>query len=548
MWSKCSLQDRGVVVLGDDGKAHPVSPRVVAESAQAPSTASMRFDAFITAAEPDRPVANGIVKGLRQIGRRPGLLRALRVYAPDDDSDSAGTLDRSRYVIAVLSPAAASSARVDSQLAHWLQRQQLDRLLLVLADGRLSWDAERRRFDPDSSDAAPVALTEPGCLPAEPFYVDVSGDAPWDPGEPVFRDKVTSLAAPVHGKPKDQLAGDDVRDQRRFRRLRAAAAIGMALLLVASVIAGITALHKRRDAVAARDRATAQRLDVEAHGMLAGTRPGGDARAFQALLAAHALAPGDDGPLLHAAAVRATTEKIIPTGAKVSDVVVSPNGGRIASAGVDGWVRLWDTGTGHAVGARKANDHGDEVFGIAFSLDGTRLAVPAADNVIQLWNAGTRETTGVPLKGHTGVVTSLAFNADGRRLVSGGDAGNVRLWRADDGQPDGGPIVNGTTVRAVAFSPDGALIAVADAKGSVRLWYADVPQWATGPQEATGRLAGHTDDVRGVAFTADGSHLVTGGVDGTVRAWDLRPVIATGSGPILDVAISPDGHRLITGS
>ena len=76
----------------------------------------------------------------------------------------------------------------------------------------------------------------------------------------------------------------------------------------------------------------------------------------------------------------------------------------------------------------------------------------------------------------------------------------------------------------MAFSPDGALIAVADAKGRCG---SGTPTSHSGrrPQEATGPLAGHTDDVRSVAFTADGSHLVTGSVDGTVRAWDLRPVI-----------------------
>ena len=93
--------------------------------------------------------------------------------------------------------------------------------MIVVAEGQLDWDEPRQRFDPDRSDAALPVLTEPGVLAAEPFHVDVSGDAPWDPLAPTFRDKVTDLAAPIHGKSKYELASDDVREQRRFRRLTA---------------------------------------------------------------------------------------------------------------------------------------------------------------------------------------------------------------------------------------------------------------------------------------------------------------------------------------
>ena len=99
----------------------------------------------------------------------------------------------------------------------------------MLAGGQLSWDESQERFDPQASDAAPPVLTEPDALPAEPFYIDVSADAPWDPRSAVLWEKITALAAPIHGKPKDQLASDDLREQRRFRRLRAAAITGLAV-------------------------------------------------------------------------------------------------------------------------------------------------------------------------------------------------------------------------------------------------------------------------------------------------------------------------------
>jgi hypothetical protein len=69
------------------------------------ASAAARFDAFLAFTPRDRPVASAISKGLRQIGRRPTQRRALRVYT--EGTDNAGAveaLDRSRYLIVVLSP------------------------------------------------------------------------------------------------------------------------------------------------------------------------------------------------------------------------------------------------------------------------------------------------------------------------------------------------------------------------------------------------------------------------------------------------------------
>ena len=45
-------------------------------------------------------------------------------------------------------------------------------------------------------------------------------------------------AAPIHGIPKDQLEGEDIRQHRKARRLRRAAVTGLVLLTVASITAG----------------------------------------------------------------------------------------------------------------------------------------------------------------------------------------------------------------------------------------------------------------------------------------------------------------------
>ena len=256
--------------------------------------ASFTYDAFLSYNHHDGPVAAGIQKGLHRIGRRMGQLHALRVFRDKTDMAAnpnlwgkvADEMDRSRYLIVVLSPRAAASEWVDKEVAYWLQQRGLDQLLIVLAEGHLHYDEATARFDPDRSDAALPVLTEPGVLAAEPLHVDVSGDAPWDLQALTFRDKVTDLAAPVHGKSKYELASDDVREQRRFRRLRRAAIAGLVVLTVLAIIAAAIAVVQRQEARHQRNQAEARRLAAEAQSMLAGTRSGGQVRAYQQLVAA----------------------------------------------------------------------------------------------------------------------------------------------------------------------------------------------------------------------------------------------------------------------
>ena len=73
--------------------------------------------------------------------------------------------------------------------------------------------------------------------------------------------------------------------RRRSRILRAVLAV-TAVIAVVAVILGLQAINARATAQTNLRAATVQKLIAQAQGMLAGTIPGGDARAFQQILAA----------------------------------------------------------------------------------------------------------------------------------------------------------------------------------------------------------------------------------------------------------------------
>jgi len=70
------------------------------------------------------------------------------------------------------------------------------------------------------------------------------------------------------------------------------------------------------------------------------------------------------------------------------------------------------------------------VVDLAFSADGTRLATAGGDGTVRVWDPGIGEQLLV-LRGHKGAVNSVAFSPDRSRLASAGADGTVRSWALD---------------------------------------------------------------------------------------------------------------------
>src|SRR5262249_56851577 len=80
---------------------------------------------------------------------------------------------------------------------------------------------------------------------------------------------------------------------------------------------------------------------------------------------------------------------------------------------------------GHACQILRA--HTDSVFAAAFHPDGTRLATAGRDRAIWLWDLARGEDV-ARLQGHASYVWSLAFSPDRATLVSGSGDSTLRLW------------------------------------------------------------------------------------------------------------------------
>jgi WD40 repeat protein/tRNA A-37 threonylcarbamoyl transferase component Bud32 len=123
----------------------------------------------------------------------------------------------------------------------------------------------------------------------------------------------------------------------------------------------------------------------------------------------------------------------------VNGAAFSPDSRLLASCSWDHTVRLWpieslalpsppgEGGEARVTACQVLRGHTDLVYGVAFHPDGTRLATAGRDQAILLWDLARSEEV-ARLPGHTSYVWSLAFSPDGATLASGSGDFTVRLW------------------------------------------------------------------------------------------------------------------------
>ena len=559
------------------------------------------YKAFISYSHAaDYTLAPALKSGLHKFARPWYSLRAMRVFldktnlaaSPALWPDIEQALSCSEWFLLMASAEAAQSKSVKKEVDWWIKHKSTDHLLILLTDGAIAWDGVCVDFDWNGTTALPRSLS--GQFKHEPCYVDLR----WAKSasnltlkHASFQGAVLDIAAPLHGKAKDELAGEDVRQHKAMRRISWGV---FALFVWFAIVAawGWYVAAEQRDAAVREARINKSR---ELAAQALAERGGRLDRALLLSLAAFHV----DSNLR----TRRSILEVLQYPARrfinlwgglraINDVSFSPDGKLLMAAGPDGELMRWTVSEPSTPGVRLPG-HTGTVKHVMFAQESRLAASAGADNNVLIWDfaqdAPIRKV--LPIKepnlmsavlspdgrrvatihyGKTITVLdvdseqtiasktltdvakeplyALAYSPNGRLLASGSGSGRVRIWNAIDLTPYGDVLDLGLFLNTVAFDSSGSILAIGMGSGTIHLW--DI---SAGVKKIK-LLQGHSGEVTSLAFSADGKVLASASSDNTIRLWDVSSGVALAGFEPLEhmsvtcVALDPSGRWLASGS
>ena len=230
----------------------------------------------------------------------------------------------------------------------------------------------------------------------------------------------------------------------------------------------------------------------------------------------------------------------------LNGVAVSADGSKIATAGDDGMVKIFEVTSGKQLFS--LGEQLSSVRAVAFSLDGEYLAAAVVterkESLVLVWEAANGKQV-LSLKGHTQPINDIAFSPDSKRLASVSNDNTLRIWNIRYGTLENTEKAGKNNLLAVAYSADGKrLVTTENWEGGVALWDAVNVRLLRSFQ-------GHADWVLDVAFAPKGNEFATSSRDGSVYLWDgetgnrLQVLRDPELDAVSGLAYSPDGRYVV---
>ncbi len=184
--------------------------------------------------------------------------------------------------------------------------------------------------------------------------------------------------------------------------------------------------------------------------------------------------------------------------------------GRLISGAEDGLVCLWDIGRTSLI--RTMRTPGCPIWAVAVGAEDTRIAAAGEDEFVRLYDLHSGDLI-EEKAAHRDWIRALSFAGD--MLITASGDGSVRIWKVSGRTLTLVRVIETTgRVRAIAVSPQADFIVAAVEDATLRAFTADGP---AGEQP----LPAGVDWVRAIVLLPDRS-VIAGCEDGSIRVWDGR--------------------------
>ena len=155
------------------------------------------------------------------------------------------------------------------------------------------------------------------------------------------------------------------------------------------------------------------------------------------------------------------------------------------------------------------------INGTSWAPDSIRMASASMDGTVKIWDTANLVTPCLKtLAGHTHSVNTVAWSPDSSFIASGSSDKTVKIWDVNTGIAKQTCAGHGEAITAVVISPDSRLVFSASIDRTIKVWEA-----STGTCLQT--LTGHDGPIEALAISSDGKVLLSGSQDKTIKSWSV---------------------------